>query len=203
MEIVLATTNVHKIREFRVLLHSIPQLDVLTLHQFPHYVPPEETESTFQGNASLKALHAAQALNKWVLADDTGLIIPALNGAPGVRSRRYAGNQANDKENRAKLLSEMASLAEYQRAAYYECALALANPEGIQKVCTSICEGMISHQERGSNGFGYDPLFYKHDYGEKTFAELTEDVKNRVSHRGKAVEKMLTTLLSIVNALPH
>ncbi len=199
----LATSNVHKIRELRaLLLRSHPQLDLLTLHQFPQYSAPEETGNTFSENAALKAVHASQALNKWVLADDSGLVVPALNGQPGIQSRRYAGPEASDTENRKKLLHAMSGLADFQRAAYYECSIALAGPGGSIKTFSAICEGMISESERGNNGFGYDPLFYKYDYGEKTFAELTEDVKNRVSHRGKAVEKMLLTLQTLVNALP-
>lgn len=203
MELIIATTNVHKIREFRALLQGIPFLDILTLHQFPNYQPPEETGSTLQENAAIKAVHAAKTLNKWALGDDTGIFVPALKGAPGVNSRYYAGPTATDKDNRKKLLEEMASFSDLERAAYVECALALANPEGLYKTVTGVCEGLISNDERGNNGSGYDPLFYKHDYGRKTFAELAEDVKNRVSHRGKALEKMLLTLQAVVNALSH
>ncbi len=199
MELVIATKNVHKAREFRAMLQNIPQLDIVTLHAFPQYIPPEETGYTFQENAQSKAEHAARILSKWVLADDSGLVVPALKGEPGIRSRRYASDSATDAENRKKLLKAMQNLAGIERSAYFECALCLANPQGVQKVVTGTCEGEISEEEHGNNGFGYDAVFSKYDYGGKTFAELPEEVKNRVSHRGKAIEKMSLHL----HALSH
>jgi len=193
MEIVLASSNLHKIREFREMLRNLKHLDVLTLHSFSDYVPPEETADTFEGNAILKAEHAAKTLGKWVLADDSGLVVPALNGKPGVRSRRYAGEDATDAENNKKLLGEMEGLTELERAAYYECSLALASPEGLKKSVRGVCEGQIQTEARGSSGFGYDSVFAKHDY-DKTLAELDEATKNRISHRYKAIEKLLPTL---------
>lgn len=167
--------------------------DVLSLLNFPEYTPPEETGLTFQENAILKAEHAAKALNKWVIADDSGLVVPALKGAPGVYSRRYAGEEATDAENRYKLLQSMQSLSDHERSAYFECCLAIAGPEGLKKVVTGTCDGFIILEERGRNGFGYDPLFVKHDY-DKTFAEITESTKNKISHRRKAFEKLVATL---------
>lgn len=196
MEIVLATHNVHKIREFREMLKHLKQCDLLSLYNFPDYSAPEETGSTFEENASQKALHAAKALNKFVIADDSGIVVPALNGDPGVRSRRYAGDDATDAENRKKLLEALTGKSELQRAAFFECCLVLASPEGIQKSVRGICEGYIIENERGRNGFGYDPIFVKHDY-DKTFAELDESTKNRISHRHKAVEKMLFSIESL------
>lgn len=196
MELVLATTNVHKIREYKAMFHGLPEVDLVTLHQFPDYEPPEETGKTFQENAIIKAEHAAKTFNKWVIADDSGLVVPALNGAPGVYSRRYADENASDGENNKKLLTEMQDLKDLQRSAFYECAIALAGPDGYLKVVSGICEGIIIEEERGNNGFGYDPLFSKHDYGDKTFGELPEAVKNKVSHRGKALEKIFIILQS-------
>ncbi|MEI8125015.1 MAG: RdgB/HAM1 family non-canonical purine NTP pyrophosphatase [Parachlamydiaceae bacterium] len=193
MEIVLATTNLHKIREFRDMLKRLDFLDVLTLLNFPDYVPPPETELTFAGNAHLKALHAAATLQKTVLADDSGLVVPALNGAPGIHSRRYAGDDATDTENRQKLLAAMRPLDEMERIAYYECTLVLASPAKVIKSATGTCEGRILTEERGRNGFGYDPLFVKHEY-DKTFAEIDEATKNRISHRHKALEKLIPLL---------
>lgn len=193
MEIVIASTNLHKIREFRDILKVIPTIEVLSLMQFPDYVAPPETGKTFQDNANIKAEHAAKALGKWVLADDSGLVVPALNGLPGVNSRRYAGEDATDAENRKKLLDEMQHLMEMQRAAYYECCLSIASPEGLKKSVTGTCEGIILTEDRGNNGFGYDYLFIKEGY-DKTFAEISESTKNRISHRRKAVEKLLATL---------
>lgn len=199
MELVIASTNLHKIREFRDMLKSHKHIDVLSLLNFPHYVPPPETGTSFQENAAFKAIHAAQALQKWVLADDSGLVVPALTGAPGIHSRRYAGDDATDAENRRKLLKDMQSLKAEERYAYFECSLVLASPEGIKRSVTGKCEGYILTEERGRNGFGYDPLFVKHDY-DKSFAEIDEHTKNRISHRRKAIEKLNITLETIYTA---
>ncbi len=196
MELVLATTNVHKIREIRSLLKSLQQFDLLSLRNFPDYSQPSETGTTFEENAILKATDAARALNKWAVADDSGLVVPALGGAPGVYSARYAGEGAAEIDNRKKLLKEMTDLDEIGRAAYFECVIALASPEGLKKCAKGTCEGTILTKERGRNGFGYDSLFLKHDYNQ-TFGELEESVKNQVSHRGKALEKLKLFLETI------
>src|SRR5262249_52762046 len=160
--------------------------DLYSLLDFPHYVQPEETGNTFEENATLKALHAAQTLQKWTIADDSGLVVPALKGAPGVYSARFAGKGATDKENRVKLLQAMSNLEGLGRSAYFECWIVLASPQGIQKTVSGTCEGIITTEERGGYGFGYDSLFLKHDYNQ-TFAELGEERKNLVSHRAKAL----------------
>lgn len=193
MEIVLATDNLGKIREFKDMFKSLKHIDLISLRQFSDYIPPEETGKTFKENAILKAMHAAAHLQRWALADDSGLVVPALAGEPGVYSRRYAGVDATDSENRQKLLEAMQHLQDQERTAYFECCLALANPTGIQKYVEGICEGYIIREPRGRNGFGYDPLFVKNDY-DKTFAELDETIKNRVSHRHKAFERLSTFL---------
>lgn len=193
MEIVIASHNVHKIREFRDMLKSLVDLDCLSLLNFPDYQSPAETGKTFKDNAVAKALHAATTLNKWVIADDSGLVVPALKGAPGVFSRRYSGDDATDLENRQKLLNALVGMEQHHRSAYFECCLALASPEGLKKCVTGLCEGYITTEERGRNGFGYDPIFVKNEY-DKTFAEIDEATKNRISHRRKAVEKLLPTL---------
>jgi len=200
MEIVIASTNLHKVREFREMLKSLKGLDVLSLHHFPSYVQPPETGATFKENAILKAVHAAAELNKWVLADDSGLVVPSLGGAPGVYSQRYAGEEATDAENRQKLLSALESKQDLDRSAYFECCLALANPSGLVKCVTGICEGTLLKEERGRHGFGYDSLFVKNDY-DKTFAELDEATKNRISHRRKALEKLSATLETQLGAI--
>lgn len=189
MELVIASRNVHKIRELRAMLKAYPQFDILSLHDFPQYKSPEETGRTFEENAKLKALHAAQELKRWVIADDSGLVVPALGGAPGVISARFAGEHATDAENRHKLLREMRDLADPHRQAYFECFLAVASPDGIQKCVRGLCEGNITTEEKGSRGFGYDSLFIKHEYG-KTFAQIEEMLKNRISHRRKAIDKL-------------
>ena len=191
--LVIASHNMHKVREFRTMLKGFAALDVLSLADFPQYVSPEETGSSFEENASLKAMHAAAALKQWVLADDSGLVVPALGGAPGVYSARFAGNSATDLENRKKLLDVMQHLLDEDRAAYFECSLVLASQQGVVKITRGTCEGKILMQERGGSGFGYDPLFVKHEYSQSV-AELEESVKNRISHRRKAFDKILTSL---------
>lgn len=189
MELVIASRNVHKIREFRSMLKGNQHFDLLSLIDFPHYLQPDEVGATLQENAILKAEHAAKALERHVIADDSGLVIPSLNGAPGVRSRRYAGEIATDKENRQKLLLDMRDMQDSARQGYFECWIALASPQGIEKCVRGIAEGMITDKEKGRLGFGYDPIFIKHEYG-KTFAELEEEIKNRISHRRKALDKL-------------
>ncbi|HSW87248.1 MAG TPA: XTP/dITP diphosphatase [Rhabdochlamydiaceae bacterium] len=193
MEIVIASKNVHKMREIRAILKNVSNLDLFSLLDFPHYHPAPEVGTTFEENAVQKAQHAAHALQRWVLADDSGLVVPALSGAPGVYSARYAGEGATDKDNRHKLLREMNHLSDPNRQAYFECCLALASPEGLKKCVKGTCEGTITTEERGNRGFGYDPIFIKYEYS-KTFAELEEDIKNRISHRRKALDKLLLTL---------
>lgn len=197
MELVIASHNVHKIREFRDMLKQLKNVDVLSLLDFPHYSLPEETGTTFKENAILKAVDAAVVLNKWVLADDSGLVVPSLNGDPGVKSRRYAGFDATDSENRQKLLANLENLDDSKRSCYFECCLALASPEGLQKQVSGTCEGTIAREARGRNGFGYDSLFIKSEY-DKTFAELEENVKNRISHRRKAFEKLMPSLETLL-----
>lgn len=197
MDLIIASQNGHKIREIRALLKPYNQLDLYSLLDFPHYSPPPETGDTFEANARLKAEHAARTLGKWALADDSGLVVPALGGVPGVYSARFAGPCATDKENRKKLLHEMAGFERERRAAYFECCIVLADPNGVHKVAKGLCEGSLAERESGGNGFGYDPLFIKNDYSQ-TFAELEESVKNRVSHRAKALQKILIALEGLI-----
>jgi XTP/dITP diphosphohydrolase len=197
-ELVIASTNMHKVREFRTMLKGFARFDLLSLCDFADYVPPEETGKTFEENAILKAEHAAKTLNRWVIADDSGLVVPALNGAPGVFSARYAGNDATDLENRKKLLDEMQHLMEEDRQAFYECSIALASPEGLKKCVKGTCEGTLLGKDRGGSGFGYDSLFIKHGYN-KTFAEIGESIKNRISHRRKALDKMVISLENLMS----
>lgn len=197
-ELVIASTNIHKVREFKTMLKPFARFDLLSLADFPQYVPPEETGENFEENAVLKAVHAARELNRWVIADDSGLVVPALNGAPGVFSARFAGKDATDLENRKKLLEEMQHLIDDDRQAFFECLVALASPAGLKKCVKGICEGTLLTKDRGGSGFGYDPLFIKHGYS-KTFAELGESVKNRISHRRKALDKLAVSLESLMS----
>ncbi|MDN3507264.1 MAG: RdgB/HAM1 family non-canonical purine NTP pyrophosphatase [Simkaniaceae bacterium] len=194
MKLVIASKNMHKVREIRAILRQTfkdsSKWDVYSLMDFPHYVPPAETGETFEENAILKATHAAKTLQAYALADDSGLVVPALKGKPGVLSARFAGENATDKDNRKKLLKDMQELKESDRDAYFECSMAIATPNGLDKSVSARCEGMIVEEERGGQGFGYDSIFKKHDYS-KVFAELEEEVKNRISHRRKALDKIL------------
>ncbi len=197
IKLVIASTNVHKIREFRSILKPFTWLDLLSLCDFPDYLPPDETGITFEENAIIKAVHAAKELNHWTLADDSGLVVPALQGAPGVRSARYAGEHATDFENRKKLLDDMQHFLDDDRTCFFECVVALASPEGLKKCTRGSCEGTLLSKEKGGSGFGYDPLFMKYGYN-KTFAELEEATKNRISHRRKALDKMIVSLESLL-----
>ncbi len=198
LELVIASTNIHKVREFKTILKSFTRFDLLSLSDFPDFIPPEETGQTFEENAILKAEYAAKILNRWVIADDSGLVVPTLNGAPGVYSARYAGKDATDLENRKKLLDEMQHLMDEDRQAIFECVIAIASPTGLKKWVRGTCEGTLLTKDRGTGGFGYDPLFIKHGYN-KTFAELGESVKNRISHRRKAIDKILLSLESLMS----
>ena len=149
MEIVIASRNLGKIREFREMLGVVPNLDINSLLSFPNYAPPEETGSTFVENAELKAIHAAKSLNKYVLADDSGLVVPGLNGDPGPRSRRYAGEEATDRENRQKLLRDLADKKGLGRQAFFECTLIVAGPEGVLKKVVGL---RISEERRAESG---------------------------------------------------
>lgn len=190
MKLVLASTNLHKIREIKSMLKDFGvEFDLYSLRDFPNYTPAEETGTTFEENASAKALHAAREIGELVLADDSGLVVPALGGEPGVISARYAGEEATDKDNRVKLIQKLKTLDDHDRNAYFTCSIAIANPDGIQKLVTGYCEGTLIIDPKGSNGFGYDPLFKKYDYS-KTLSEIDEETKNKISHRRKAIEKL-------------
>ena len=197
MKILLATHNLHKLREFKAMLQPLSLFDdIVSFRDIGDYTAPEETGKTYEDNALLKARDAASQTGLLSIADDSGLTVPALNGSPGVYSARYAGKDASDKDNRALLLQEMKGLSGFKRAAMFECYIAMHDPStGYEKVFKGVCEGLILEEERGSQGFGYDSLFIKHDY-DKSFAELTESVKNHISHRRKALDKLLMTLES-------
>lgn len=192
------------------MLKNDPEIDLLSLRDFPDYVQPVEDGKTFAENSIIKAKDAAKKLQIVTIADDSGLIVPALDNKPGVHSSRYAGENATDKDNRKKLIKNLIPLPDYKRSAYFICCVTLCTPniEGLTPNCKTVeglCEGSLITEERGGQGFGYDPLFVKHDYG-KTFAELSDDTKNRISHRRKALDKLQTALESIIleyRALHH
>ncbi|MDX1776145.1 MAG: XTP/dITP diphosphatase [Desulfobulbales bacterium] len=185
--IVLATKNVGKLKEFQELLQDFP-VEIKNLNDFGPIPEVEEDGATFDDNAYKKASFTAKVLGLPAIADDSGLVVEALGGAPGVRSARYAGDAATDKENIAKLLREMAGKQE--RGAAFECVISIAVPSGPALTYEGRCEGEITTAPQGGSGFGYDPVFYFPKYG-KTFAEISSAEKNRVSHRGKAMAQVI------------
>jgi XTP/dITP diphosphohydrolase len=157
---------------------------------------PEETGETFIENATIKALHYAAASGMLTIADDSGLSVDALGGLPGVRSSRYAGENATDEENCAKLLEAMRDVPDAERTARFQCAVVVAGPEGVLAEALGTCRGIIMREKAGEGGFGYDPLFY-YPPEERTFAQLAPEVKNRVSHRGDALRRIRRALEKI------
>jgi XTP/dITP diphosphohydrolase len=167
-------------------LHDFP-VEIRSLADFGPIPEVEEDGATFDDNAYKKASFTAKVLGLPAIADDSGLVVEALGGAPGVRSARYAGESATDQDNMKKLLAEMQGKS--NRKAAFECAISIAVPTGPALSYEGRCEGEITTEPRGASGFGYDPVFYFAEYG-KTFAELTSAEKNRVSHRGKALAEV-------------
>jgi XTP/dITP diphosphohydrolase len=194
---VLATTNNGKLDEFRLLLEGF-DVEIKGLKDFGPIPAVKEDGESFEENAVKKACFTACHLGSPSLADDSGLVVKALGGKPGVWSARYAGEGASDRENNLKLLRDMEGVKD--RAAFFMCVIAIAAPDGSSLVYQGSCYGVIAKKLIGSSGFGYDPLFYYPPLN-KTFAEMTTEEKNNVSHRGKALaglrsefEKVLTWL---------
>lgn len=186
MKLVLATNNQGKVREFQVLLAGLP-LELLTLADFPNLPEVLEDGTTFRENAAKKARETASATGLLALADDSGLEVDYLAGEPGVYSARYAGPQRSDEDNNARLLKELSQVPTEERTARFRCVIAISTPEGKVDYAEGSCEGIIGYAAKGEDGFGYDPLFLVPEYG-ATFAELGLEVKNRISHRGKALK---------------
>ncbi len=184
--LVIATRNKGKTKEIKDLFKDFP-VDIKDLYDFGPVPHLEEDGDTFEENAYKKASFAARILGLPALADDSGLTVEALKGAPGVHSARYAGENATDEQRYLKLLSEMEGMS--NRKAAFECVLSIAVPTGPALTYEARCEGLITEVPAGSNGFGYDPVFYYPPY-KKTFAELTRQEKNRISHRGKALAEL-------------
>ena len=200
--LLVATRSVHKLAELRALL-SVDRAELVTLDDLGVEGDVDETNSTFESNARLKARFGARATGLPTLADDSGLEVEALRGGPGVRTRRYAGEHATDHDNNAKLLSELAGLPPERRGARYVCVLALALPDvagprgGLPvRVVRGTCRGRIATEPRGSGGFGYDPLFEPQSEapGGRTLGLWTPDEKNRISHRAAAARRMTPIL---------
>jgi len=192
MKLLVATANQGKLKEIRRLL-ELTTIEVVGLEQLDQAPAVLEDGATFEANARKKALEMAAFSGLLTLADDSGLVVNALGGAPGVHSARFAGDQGNDAANNVKLLQEMAMVPDEQRQAAFQCAMALAWPDGRCQTFFGKVSGLVMRGERGSGGFGYDPLFMIPEYG-KTMAELSLDIKNRISHRGAALRQVLPVL---------
>jgi XTP/dITP diphosphohydrolase len=196
MEIVLATTNQHKVEEIRAILADMP-VEITSLRDYPEIPEIEEIGSTFAENASIKARTVSDATGKVALADDSGLEVDALGGLPGVLSNRYAGPGATDEQKYMLVVSRVRDLAQEQRTARFRCAVAIAVPEGDIFVVEGAVEGVITLEPRGDHGFGYDPIFYVPSL-EHTMAELPPETKNEISHRGKALQAAKKVLAELV-----
>jgi XTP/dITP diphosphohydrolase len=186
-QLVLATRNTHKIAELKTLLNDTG-VEILTLDNFPNQPPLVEDGTTFQENALKKARAVFQHTKLPALADDSGLEVFYLNGRPGVRSARYAGENATDEQNNEKLLAEMRGVAPRRRRAQFRAIIALVGP-GYEEIAEGVCPGKLAEAPRGTNGFGYDPMFIPDGFA-KTYAELTAEEKNTISHRAGAAETM-------------
>lgn len=196
MRLIIATKNKDKVREIRDILSGMP-IEVLSLLDLPDIVMPEENGSTFIENARIKADYVAGLYpSDLVLADDSGLVVDALDGAPGVISARYGGVQGDYKRNNERLLIEMKKVDAGRRSAAFICAMVLRGPGNFLEEVEGKCDGKIAFEPRGSNGFGYDPLFFLTDK-DKTMAELLVEEKNQLSHRGRALKKLKRVFLDI------
>lgn len=191
--LVIATRNKNKLREFREILKDL-QIEIRSLDDFGPIPEAVEDGLTFDENAYKKALHTAKVLGLPAIADDSGLVVDALNGEPGVFSARYAGENATDEDNCQKLLTALQGIE--NRRAHFQCVLSIAVPSGPALTYEGRCDGLILDEKRGDNGFGYDPLFYFEQF-DKTFAELSMEEKNKVSHRGKALAEVKSEVAMI------
>jgi XTP/dITP diphosphohydrolase len=200
VKLFLASSNPGKLAEYRVLAStSTPShpFELELLPDFDHLPAFEENAPTFAENAAGKALHYSRFQHGLVFADDSGLVVPALGGAPGVHSARYAGAGATNPQRIEKLLDALRGKEGAERSAYFVCAIALAKDGRAIAIVTDRVDGQIIETPRGSGGFGYDPVFYFPALG-KTFAQLTAEEKNKQSHRGKAFRRLLAALSSVL-----
>jgi XTP/dITP diphosphohydrolase len=197
-ELVLGTRNRKKAGELIDLLAPVG-LAIKTLADFPNSLEIDETGDSFAANATLKAVTQARHLGAWLLGEDSGLVVDALGGAPGVYSARYSGPQATDDANNRRLLADLAETPLERRTAHYECHLVLADPRGaIRAQSAGMCRGRIRFEPAGSAGFGYDPLFEVIEY-HHTFGELGKGVKSVLSHRARGVELLLPRIMELLD----
>lgn len=195
--LVIGSRNRKKRLEIEEILGDLG-LDLRDLTAWPEAPEVIEDGATFVANARKKAVELARHLGQWVLGEDSGLVVPGLNGRPGVYSARYAGKQGDDAANNTRLLAELAPLPDDRRAAYYVCTAALADPQGeVRAVVEGRCHGVIIAELRGSGGFGYDPLFLIPEY-HRTFGELSARVKHALSHRARALAQLRPILRSLL-----
>ena len=200
IDLLVATTNQGKFNEVQAFLSKLP-LRIISLKSLANPPAVVEDGATFEENAIRKARMLARHSGLMTLADDSGIEVNALGGAPGIYSARYSGEEGDDDKNNEKLLRELADVPEEKRTARYVCALALCVPgaAGMKEwLARETCEGRIAYALSGANGFGYDPLFFYLPFG-KTFGEIDRETKATVSHRGKALRKLAETLLSLVD----
>lgn len=194
-QVVIATKNKGKAKDFEALFTPLG-FEVVTMFDVAPDMEIEETGTTFEENAVLKAETLAKALNMIVIADDSGLVVDALDGAPGVYSARYAGDH-DDEANIVKVLENLAGVPEEKRTARFMCALAIAGPEMDTTTVFGTCEGFILEEKRGTNGFGYDPIFFVPEK-DRAMAELTPAEKGAISHRGNAIRKLADALPTLL-----
>ncbi len=198
-QLVLGTHNRHKVIELQDLLVPL-SIQVKSLDDFPRAIEVVEDGETFAANATKKAAQQALHLKAWVLAEDSGLSVDALQGRPGVYSARYAGEDATDAANNQKLLTELADMPLEKRTAFYTCHAVLADPQGaVRAESVGTCRGRILFQQRGANGFGYDPLFEVIEF-HQTFGELGPAVKSAISHRARAMQRLVPQLERLIVA---
>jgi XTP/dITP diphosphohydrolase len=197
--LVVGTRNVKKRGELLEILAGLG-IELRDLTAYPAAPEVEEDGATFEENARKKAVVLAKALGEWVLGEDSGLVVPALEGRPGVYSARYAGKQGDDEANNERLLAELAPLPAEARRAYYVCTAALADPSGeVRALVEGRCHGTILAERRGTGGFGYDPLFLILEY-HRTFGELSATVKHALSHRGRALAQLRPVVRKLLGA---
>ncbi|MCP4170473.1 MAG: RdgB/HAM1 family non-canonical purine NTP pyrophosphatase [Fuerstiella sp.] len=196
--IILASRNVRKTQEVAELLAPVG-FTVVPVTEFPNVPEVEEDGDTFAANAAKKATEVAVALGQWVIGEDSGLQVDALNGAPGIYSARYSGPNATDHDNNVKLISDLTDVLDERRGAGYVCSVALSNPAGEIKVAAEgTCRGRILNEARGAGGFGYDPYFLIREF-HRTFGELSPLVKHKLSHRARAFSKFIPLLQRIAS----
>lgn len=196
MVVFLASGNAHKVAEFQELVRASGlAIEMVSARAVGGMPAVEEDTGTFVGNARKKALALRAALPApgWVLADDSGLCVDALDGAPGVESAYYAGPEGDPAANLRKLVDVMREVSEHQRGAHFTCVLLLIDPDGNERVFEGRCDGSLAREPRGGAGFGYDPLFVPNGFS-RTLAELSPEEKNRLSHRGRAWEQLAAAL---------